>query len=111
VRSINQCPKCIWIFATRHFDFSEDPIYATVRCTKALSLRITDSLFEAMRKTLIEGNRIEIRGFGTMEVRETKAKPNARNPRTGEVCYVPARKKAHFKPGKELKEGLIKKPS
>lgn len=67
---------------------------------------MVDSLFESMRETLIEGNRIEIRGFGVLEVKNTKPKPAARNPRTGEVVYVPARRKTHFKPGKQLKEAL-----
>ena len=34
----------------------------------------------------------------------------ARNPRTGEIIQVPARRKTHFKPGKELKEGLHAPP-
>ena len=71
---------------------------------------MVDSLFEAMRDTLIEGNRIEIRGFGVLEVKDTKPKPAARNPRTGEVVYVPARRKTHFKPGKQLKEALHSAP-
>ena len=65
-----------------------------------------DALFSAMREELIKGNRIEVRGFGVLEVKEAKAKPAARNPRTGEVVYVPPRRKTHFKPGKELKEAL-----
>ena len=67
---------------------------------------MVDSLFEAMRDALIDGNRIEIRGFGVLEVKNTKPKPAARNPRTGEIVYVPARRKTHFKPGKQLKEAL-----
>ncbi len=75
-------------------------------CRKILAIKMVDSLFTAMRETLIEGNRIEIRGFGVLDVRDTKPKPAARNPRTGEIIYVPARRKTHFKPGKELKEAL-----
>ena len=50
--------------------------------------------------------RIEIRDFGVFEVKKTKAKPRARNPKTGEIIYVPARRKTHFKPGKLLKEAM-----
>ncbi len=71
-----------------------------------LALEMVDSLFTAMREQLIEGNRIEIRGFGVLETKATKPKPKARNPRTGEIVYVPARRKTHFKPGKELKKAL-----
>jgi len=73
---------------------------------KTTALETVNVLFTVMREELIQGNRIEIRGFGVLEVRETKAKPNARNPRTGEVVYVPPRRKTHFKPGKELKKAL-----
>ena len=50
--------------------------------------------------------RIEIRNFGVIEVKPTKAKPNARNPQTNEEIFVPAHKKTHFKPGKILKQYL-----
>lgn len=67
---------------------------------------VIDRLFEVMRENLIQGNRIEIRGFGALEVKDTKPKPSARNPRTGDRIEVPARRKARFKPGKILKEAL-----
>ena len=73
---------------------------------KSVATQIVDKLFKAMRQSLIEGNRIEIRGFGVFEVKDTKPKPAARNPRTGQIIYVPARRKTHFKPGKLLKEEL-----
>ena len=52
--------------------------------------------------------RIEIRNFGIFEVKPTKAKPKARNPRTNEEIYVPPRKKVHYKPGKNIKKILDK---
>ena len=75
-------------------------------CKKNLAAKMGDSLFVAMRDSLIEGNRIEIRGFGVFQVKDTRPKPAARNPRTGEIIYVPARRKTHFKPGRLLKEAL-----
>ena len=72
------------------------------------ALGLVSRLFEAMREELTEGNRIEIRGFGVFVVKPTKPKPAARNPRTGEITPVPARRKAHFKPGKLLAQGLHK---
>lgn len=68
-----------------------------------------DSVITALRQTLMEANptcRIEIRDFGVFEVKETKAKPKARNPKTNEVIYVPEHRKTHFKPSKVLKEFL-----
>jgi integration host factor subunit beta len=78
----------------------------TIGSTNNFTLQMVDSLFYAMRETLITGDRIEIRGFGVLEVKDTKPKPAARNPRTGQIVYVPARRKTHFKPGKQLKEAL-----
>ena len=75
-------------------------------CKKNVAAKMVDSLFSAMRDSLIEGNRIEIRGFGVFQVKDTRPKPAARNPRTGEIVYVPARRKTHFKPGRLLKEAL-----
>ena len=86
-------------------------VAVSIGCTNNLTLQMVDSLFEAMRETLIRGDRIEIRGFGVLEVKATKPKPAARNPRTGEIVYVPARRKTHFKPGKQLKEALHKPAS
>jgi integration host factor subunit beta len=71
-----------------------------------------NAVFDALREILSEANpeiRIEIRDFGVFEIKETKPKPKARNPRTGEIIYVPARRKTHFKPGKLLKD-VLKKP-
>ncbi|MBT4482936.1 MAG: integration host factor subunit beta [Candidatus Latescibacteria bacterium] len=79
-----------------------------LNCSNTIAYEMTDSLFVTMRENLINGDRIEIRGFGVFQVKNTKAKPSARNPRTGEIVYVPARRKTHFKPGKLLKEGLHK---
>lgn len=68
-----------------------------------------DHLFTALREIMTSASpelRIEIRDFGVFEVKRTKAKPKARNPRTGETIYVPARRKTHFKPSKLLKSFL-----
>ncbi len=75
-------------------------------CSKDLAAQIVDSLFGVMRKALIDGDRIEVRGFGALQVRDTRAKPGARNPRTGETICVPARRRALFKPGQLLREAL-----
>jgi len=71
-----------------------------------------NAVFQSLREILSEADpeiRIEIRDFGVFEVKETKPKPKARNPRTGQIIYVPARRKTHFKPGKLLKD-ILKEP-
>ena len=74
--------------------------------------KIVDGVFNAIRQFMADANpeiRIEISDFGVFEVKKTKPKPKARNPKTGEIIYVPARRKTHFKAGKLLKE-VLKKP-
>ncbi len=83
-------------------------VAAEVGVKKQLAYEVVDSLFNAMRDSLIRGDRIEIRGFGVLGVKNTKPKPAARNPRTGEIVYVPARKKSYFKAGVLIKEELHK---
>ena len=54
------------------------------------------------------GNRIEIRGFGSWAVRRQNAYPNARNPMTGASVSVPPRRKVRFKAGKMIREALAR---
>ena len=70
--------------------------------------KLVDAFFQAMTESLMQGDRIEARGFGSWIVEGTNAKPNARNPRTGEKVFVPRRRKVMFKPGKILKQELSK---
>ena len=71
--------------------------------------KIVNGVFQAMRELMLDTNpevRIEIRNFGVLEVKKTNPKSKARNPKTGEVFSVPARRKTHFRPGKLIKEAL-----
>ncbi len=82
-----------------------------LEATMDTSSKFVDEVFTVMREMLTDDRpsvRIEIRNFGVFEVKPTKAKPRARNPRTNEEIYVPAHKKTHFKPGKILKNYLSK---
>ena len=75
---------------------------------KQLAYEIVNTLFDTMRENLSDGDRIEIRGFGVLGIKPTKPKPAARNPRTGEIVYVPARRKSYFKAGVLIKKALHK---
>lgn len=69
------------------------------------------AVIEAMRELMIEADpevRIELRDFGVFEVKRTKAKPKARNPKTNKTVFIPSRRKTHFKPSKLMKESLQK---
>ena len=74
--------------------------------TGAAGRQAVDVFFDAMIDAIVQGNRIEVRGFGVWEVKQTNPRPNARNPMTGEQVSVPARRKVRFKPGKELRKVL-----
>ena len=70
---------------------------------------ILDTTLDTMTEILTKEQsriRIELRNFGIFEVKPTLAKPHARNPRTNEEVYVPARRKIHFKPGKIIRQEL-----
>lgn len=60
-------------------------------------------LLDHMSATLAEGERIEIRGFGSFALHYQPPR-QSRNPKTGESVTVAGRYKIHFKPGKELKQ-------
>lgn len=58
-----------------------------------------------MRETLVEGGRIEIRGFGSFTVKEYGGY-QGRNPKTGEPIPVKPKRLPFFKVGKQLKERI-----
>jgi integration host factor subunit beta len=68
-----------------------------------------DEVFCSLREIMLTADpslRIEVRDFGVIEVKPTKSKPKARNPKSGQIVYVPSRRKTHFKPSKLLKKFL-----
>lgn len=81
-------------------------VSADTGCTDQVAYDAVGVLFDAICEALINGDRVEIRGFGTLEVKPTKGKPGARNPRTNEPTPVPPRRLARFRPGKLLREAL-----
>ncbi len=61
------------------------------------------TLLDAMTRTLVEGRRIEIRGFGSFAL-STRPPRTGRNPKSGETVLVPEKRVPHFKPGKALRQ-------
>lgn len=74
--------------------------------TITVAERIITEIFKSMTDTLVSGNRIEIRGFGSFEVREYDGY-TARNPKTGAQLEVQQKKSPFFKTGKYLKERIL----
>lgn len=74
--------------------------------------QVMNALFHALKELMTEANpycRIEIRNFGVFEVKPTRERRNARNPRQPEKeFYIPPRRKVHFKPGGTLKKELYR---
>lgn len=68
---------------------------------------IVNKIFDAMTEALVQGNRVEIRGFGSFEVRNYDPY-TGRNPKTGEEVSVAEKKAPFFKTGKELRERVNK---
>ncbi|MDP8221987.1 MAG: integration host factor subunit beta [Candidatus Lernaella stagnicola] len=64
---------------------------------------IINTIFDSMTDALRQGERIEIRGFGSFHLRERKNRVG-RNPKTATKVHVPAKKVPFFKAGKELKK-------
>ena len=70
--------------------------------------QVIDELFEEIKDGLKDNRVIELRGFGTFEVRVRKGKEKARNPKTGEIVSVDKHGVAVFRAGREMKDELWK---
>ncbi|WP_322998153.1 integration host factor subunit beta [Castellaniella sp.] len=68
------------------------------------------TVLDAMADALAQGQRIEIRGFGSFSLSQRQPRVG-RNPKSGEKVLVPAKLVPHFKPGKELRERVDQGPT
>jgi integration host factor subunit beta len=68
---------------------------------------IVNTIFENMRQALVDGDRIEIRGFGSFTIKNRDAR-QGRNPKTGSSVHIPAKRIPFFTVGKELRERVNK---
>jgi nucleoid DNA-binding protein len=80
-----------------------DSISGKIGVPKAQVQQMVDDVFDLIAEGLTKGEKIDLRGFGTFSVRDSKAR-TGRNPQSGEPIQIPARRVPAFKPGKELKE-------
>ena len=67
--------------------------------------KIVDTIFGEITQALVDGDRVELRGFGAFSVKQRDARMG-RNPRTGETVHVEAKRLPFFKTGKALRERL-----
>lgn len=71
---------------------------------------IVETVFGSIIGALHNGEKVELRGFGSFRTRE-RGPRRGRNPKTGEPVDVPAKRVPYFKPGKELKEYFTEGPA
>ena len=65
---------------------------------------VIDIFCKSISNALKKGSKIELRGFGSFFIKRIKEKYSARNPKTGEIIYIPEKNKVRFRPSKKLKE-------
>lgn len=83
-----------------------DAMYEKTGMSRAESRAAIDLVVDEMKDALLRRQVIEIRGFGTFEVKIRKARPRARNPRTGETIAIRAHGAVAFRAGRELKQAV-----
>jgi integration host factor subunit beta len=80
-----------------------DELSKVANLTKRQSEAVVDTVFESMSEALAKGEKVELRGFGSFRIRQRRAR-RGRNPKTGSIVAVPAKRVAFFRVGKTLRE-------
>jgi len=73
--------------------------------TERESEYIITTIFETMTEALVRGEKVELRGFGSLRIRHRKPRA-ARNPKTGAAVDVPPKRVLKFKVGRELRRSV-----
>jgi DNA-binding protein HU-beta len=81
-------------------------VAGTSGMTKKDAEKVINAFFATVEGALKSGDKIQLIGFGTFEVRERQAR-KGRNPQTGAEIDIPAAKVPAFKPGKAFKDALV----
>ena len=68
--------------------------------------KIIDIFFKDIENALLNDKNVQLRDFGNIFIKNIKEKYSARNPKTGQLVYVPEKKKVRFRASKKLKEIL-----
>jgi integration host factor subunit beta len=83
-----------------------DAVYEKTGMNRKEIRTIIDLFIDEIKDALIKRMSIELRGFGTFEIRVRKGRQKARNPKTGEMISVNSHGIAAFRPGRELKQDV-----
>ena len=79
----------------------------TAELSKKQAALVVSTVFDTIAESLANGEKVQLIGFGSFEVRE-RAERKGRNPQTGEELVIPATKVPAFKAGKALKAEVVK---
>lgn len=82
-----------------------DQVASVTDQTKTAVSDTLEAILDQITRALERGDRVQLTGFGTFEVRRRKAR-KARNPQTGDTIQVPAQNSPAFKAGKSLKDSV-----
>jgi integration host factor subunit beta len=83
-----------------------DALYEKTGMSRKEIRTVIDLFIDGIKDALMRRQVIELRGFGTFEVKVRKARPNARNPRTGEPIASRSHGIVAFRSGRELKQDV-----
>jgi integration host factor subunit alpha len=86
-----------------------EQIYEQVGFSKKESAELVEKVFDAIKETLADGEKVKISGFGNFVVRDKNSR-KGRNPQTGQEILLDARKVLTFKPSLVLKNMLNDSP-
>jgi integration host factor subunit beta len=81
-----------------------DSLYQKTGMSQGEIRAIVDLFINEVKNALLRQQVIELRGFGTFEIKVRKGRQKARNPRTGEAVSIRSHGTAYFRPGRELKQ-------
>jgi integration host factor subunit beta len=81
-----------------------DSLYDKTGMNRREIRTVIDLFITEVKAALMQRNVIELRGFGTFEIKVRKARPSARNPRTGQTISIRPHGIVTFRPGRELKQ-------
>jgi integration host factor subunit alpha len=82
-----------------------EAVYEQIGFSKKEAAEVVELVFETMKDTLSDGQKIKISGFGNFVVRSKRARVG-RNPQTGNVITISERQVLTFKPSQVLKDAL-----
>ena len=83
-----------------------DALYEKTGMSRSEIRNTVDLCIDEIKDALVRRQVIELRGFGTFEVKIRKARPRARNPRTGETIAIRSHGIVSFRSGRELKQAV-----